>query len=100
MGRGGHRYLVVHPLLHTSGFGNQVGMLLQHLALAAESRRALVLPPFHQPASHRRASQRAEQLLHADEVFNLTAASTLTAPVIALRDFRATAKVPPGERSR
>ena len=41
------RLLIVHPSLHGSGFGNQVGMLLQHLSLAALSGRALVLPPFH-----------------------------------------------------
>eukprot|EP00966_Prymnesium_polylepis_P279748 6463112-Prymnesium_polylepis.1 len=56
---GSPAYLVVHPVLHTSGFGNQMGMLLQHLAIASEAGRALLIPPFHQPASHRTAAHNA-----------------------------------------
>ena len=48
-------YFIVHPTLHGSGFGNQVGMMLQHIALAAHSQRTLVLPPFHVPPEHRHA---------------------------------------------
>ena len=63
--------LVVHPTLHSSGFGNQLGMLLQHLSIAALSGARLVVPPVHVPVEHRRSSAVPEQL-HADQVFNFT----------------------------
>ncbi|KAL1519661.1 hypothetical protein AB1Y20_023179 [Prymnesium parvum] len=70
------RFFIVYPLLHSSGFGNQMGMLLQHLAIAARSGRTLALPPFHQPSSHREA-RAAPELLEADSVLNLTALSPI-----------------------
>ena len=33
------RFYVLHGPLHGSGFGNQVGMLLQHLAIARRAAR-------------------------------------------------------------
>ena len=68
--------LVVYPELHASGFGNQLGMLLQHLAIAALSHAQLVVPPLHVPVEHRQARAFAE-VLHADEVFNFSALSPL-----------------------
>ena len=68
--------LVVQPSLHGSGFGNQVGMLLLHVALAALSGRSLVLPPFHQPLQHS-CTRRDTAGVPADEVFNLTALAPL-----------------------
>ena len=68
--------LVVHPELHASGFGNQLGMLLQHLSIAALSRAKLVVPPLHVPVEHRQVRASAE-VLHADEVFNFSALSPL-----------------------
>ena len=65
---------IVDPVLHSSGFGNQCGMLLQHVALAALGGRTLVLPPIHQPAEHRRS---AEDSLQADEAFNLSSFAPL-----------------------
>lgn len=59
-------------MLHVSGYGNQVGMLLLHLSLAAISNRTLVLPPLHQPLEHRSPHEAADQI-SADEAFNLTA---------------------------
>ena len=85
-------YLVVHPVLHASGFGNQMGMLLQHLAIASESGRVLVVPPFHQPASHRKATIGLE-LLEADAVLNLTSLLPI-AKVLPLRQLAA--KMPRG----
>ena len=67
----------VHAPLHASGFGNQVGMLLQHVALAAFSARALVLPPIHQPREHRSVSSSTAPELRSDAVFNLSAMSPL-----------------------
>ena len=69
-------WLIVHAPLHDSGFGNQCGMLLQHVALAALSGRTLVLPPIHLPIEHRRAGEAADSL-HADEVFNLSTLAPL-----------------------
>ena len=62
MGSNKTRYLIVRGMLHSSGFGNQVGMLLQHVALAAHTGRVLVLPHIHQPAEHRRAGEPSESL--------------------------------------
>lgn len=70
------RYLYVHPQLHGSGFGNQVGMLLQHIALAAFSGRTLVLPDVHQPREHQQ-HERDALTIPADEIFNLTALEPL-----------------------
>uniref|UniRef100_A0A7S3BT80 Uncharacterized protein n=1 Tax=Haptolina ericina TaxID=156174 RepID=A0A7S3BT80_9EUKA len=70
-------YLVIHPTLHTSGFGNQIGMLIQHLAIAAASGRVLVLPPFHVPASHRLTASAPDNLLEPDTVLNLTSLAPL-----------------------
>ena len=75
--------LVVHPELHTSGFGNQLGMLLQHLSIAALSHVQLVVPPLHVPVEHRQAPAFAE-VLHADEVFNFSALS----PLVNVTAFR------------
>ena len=58
--------LVVHPELHTSGFGNQLGMLLQHLSIAALSHVQLVVPPLHVPVEHRQAPAFAEVLADPD----------------------------------
>lgn len=70
------RVLVVHPTLHSSGFGNQVGMLLQHVAVAALGWRTLIVPPIHQPAEHRRNND-DDSSLAADEAFNLSAFAPL-----------------------
>jgi hypothetical protein len=67
---------IVDPVLHSSGFGNQCGMLLQHVALAALGGRTLVLPPIHQPAEHRRSAE-VEDSLQADEAFNLSSFAPL-----------------------
>ena len=75
--------LVVHPELHASGFGNQLGMLLQHLSIAALSRAKLVVPPLHVPVEHRQVRASAE-VLHADEVFNFSALS----PLVNVTAFR------------
>lgn len=75
--------LIVHPELHGSGFGNQLGMLLQHLSIAALGRAQLVVPPLHVPVEHRQARAFAE-VLHADEVFNF---STLS-PLVNVTAFR------------
>ena len=71
-----HSFLIVDPELHGSGFGNQVGMLLQHVALAALSGRTLVLPAIHQPLEHRHDRDAAETL-DAGTVFNLSALAPL-----------------------
>ena len=75
--------LVVHPELHASGFGNQLGMLLQHLSIAALGHAQLVVPPLHVPVEHRQARAFAE-MLHADEVFNFSALS----PLVNVTAFR------------
>ena len=80
----GARYMVVHPHLHGSGFGNQVGMLLQHVALAAFSGRALVLPALHEPPEHRRRGEAAR--LWTEDVLNLTAFAPL-ARVVSRRQL-------------
>ena len=82
------RLFVVHPMLHTSGFGNQVGMLLQHVAIARLSGRALVLPAIHQPAEHRQQGEPAEESeIAVDAVFNLSSLSVDDAPVLAARQL-------------
>ena len=81
-------FYIVHPLLHTSGFGNQAGMLLQHVALARLSRRTLVLPPLHQPPEHQSEGASSSALLNIDEALNLTALSTECARVISLSEFQ------------
>ena len=75
--------LVVYPELHASGFGNQLGMLLQHLSIAALGRAHLVVPPLHVPAEHRQNRALREEL-HADEVFNFTS----LAPFVNVTAFR------------
>ena len=81
------RFLVVHPILHTSGFGNQVGMLLQHLAVARLSGRSLALPPIHQPTEHRAPDELDEESrIDADGVFNLTTLSTASSTVLTTRE--------------
>ena len=80
------RHLVVHPVLHGSGFGNQVGMLLQHVALAAYSGTVLVLPAIQQPPEHRAANEvegTAAYRLAAEQVFNLSAFAPLARVVDA-----------------
>ena len=85
------RYLIVHPVLHTSGFGNQVGMLLQHLAVARLSGRSLVLPPIHQPTEHRAPNEPEEEShIDADGVFNLTTLSTASSTVLTTREATST----------
>ena len=66
---------IVHPTLHESGFGNQFGMLLQHVAIAQLSSRPLALPPFHVPREHRAGGTGgavASSLLAADAALNLS----------------------------
>ena len=79
------RALVVYPVLHSSGFGNQIGMLLQHVALAVRSSRTLVLPPIHQPSEHR-MSALEEASLPAEEALNLSALAPLLR-VLSLKEF-------------
>ena len=75
-GSTGARYMVVHPHLHGSGFGNQVGMLLQHVALAAFSGRTLVLPALHEPPEHQRRGESAARLW-TEDALNLSAFAPL-----------------------
>lgn len=70
---------MVLPVLHESGFGNQFGMLLEHLSLAQLARAPLQLPPFHQPAEHR--SEAEPPPPHPSELLNL---SSLNSPCSAV----------------
>ena len=76
-------YLLVQPVLHGSGFGNQVGMLIQHVALAASSGRALVLPSIRLPVEHRAGQAVIDLSVPAHEAFNLSAFAPV-AHVLAL----------------
>ena len=71
--------LVILPSLHGSGFGNQIGMLLLHIALAALTGRTLVLPRFHQPTQHRskQSNPNDDGGLSANDALNLTAFAPL-----------------------
>ena len=73
------RYLLVHPVLHASGFGNQVGMLLQHVALAALTNTTLVLPAIQQPEEHRDKREKRSDMysIPSDRVFNLSSFAPL-----------------------
>ena len=81
------RFYVLHGPLHGSGFGNQVGMLLQHLAIARRAERAVVLPSIGQPREHRAAAKNDDDELAPEEVFDLTSLSSLSAPALTRREF-------------
>ena len=88
------RVYVLHGPLHGSGFGNQVGMLLQHLAIARRAERAVVLPPIGQPREHRAAAESDDDELAPEEVFDLTSLSSLSAPALTRRACRGRATQP------
>ena len=62
-------------------------MLLQHMALAWQSTRALVLPALHQPAEHRVLGDPASESLAAQDAFDLSALSTPCSPVFSSTQF-------------
>jgi hypothetical protein len=69
--------VIVHPLLHESGFGNQFGMALQHLAITQLAGRDLVLPHFHQPREHLAGATDSAAHVDPGELINLR---SLTSP--------------------
>jgi hypothetical protein len=80
--------LIVHPLLHESGFGNQFGMALQHLAITQLAGRDLVLPHFRQPREHLAAA--ADSVAHVDpgeliELRSLTSPCSNVSSIALLR---------------
>eukprot|EP00965_Chrysotila_dentata_P086772 2864359-Pleurochrysis_carterae.AAC.3 len=54
--------LTISPVLHTSGFGNQMGMLMLLTAVARLAGRALVLPPIIEPKEHAQHGQARERV--------------------------------------
>lgn len=69
--------VIVHPLLHESGFGNQFGMVLQHLAITQLAGRDLVLPHFRQPREH--LADAVDTVAHVDPS-ELISLRSLTSP--------------------